>query len=72
MVLAMLAANGVASAFDHGYADYGRLLQAHVRWIASGHASAVDYDGLKRGRSGAVEIEHLSYDWMLNAQQPGR
>lgn len=39
-----------ALAFDHQYAAYGRLLAAHVQWSADGHASTVDYAGLKRER----------------------
>lgn len=48
---ATFLASGAASALDPGYADYGRLLGRHVHWIANGHASAVDYAGLKHERA---------------------
>jgi hypothetical protein len=51
LMLATLTAAGAASAFDHGYADFGRALQAHVHWTANGHSSVVDYAGLKRERA---------------------
>ncbi|HJO35124.1 MAG TPA: DUF547 domain-containing protein [Gammaproteobacteria bacterium] len=50
MMSALMTATA-ASAFDHAYANYDRLLVRHVRWIANGHASVVDYDGLKRQRT---------------------
>lgn len=37
-----------AAAFDHAYAAWGALLQKHVRYIADGDASRVDYAGMKR------------------------
>jgi len=37
-----------AAAFDHAYAAWGALLQRHVRYIANGDASRVDYAGMKR------------------------
>lgn len=37
-----------AGAFDHAYAAWGALLQKHVRYIANGDASRVDYAGMKR------------------------
>ncbi len=51
MVATLTTAAGTASAFDHGYADFGRALQAHVHWTANGHSSVVDYAGLKRERA---------------------
>ncbi|MEW6166851.1 MAG: DUF547 domain-containing protein [Pseudomonadota bacterium] len=50
MVISLTAA-GPVSAFDHSYAEFGRALQAHVRWTANGHSSVVDYAGLKRDRA---------------------
>lgn len=47
-MLSALLATSAASAFDHGYADYGAVLQANVRWSSGGHASTVDYVSLKR------------------------
>lgn len=46
MCVAMLT-SGTAGAFDHSYVAYSALLSAHVRWTAQGHASTVDYAGLK-------------------------
>ncbi|MFP5306394.1 MAG: DUF547 domain-containing protein [Gammaproteobacteria bacterium] len=73
---AALLAVGAASAFDHGYADYGRLLSAHVRWTASGHASVVDYDGLQREhaqlRAALAQwsaVEQGTFDGWTRAQQ---
>jgi hypothetical protein len=43
-----LLASSTTMAFDHSYADYSALLVRHVQWTAQGHASAVDYAGLKR------------------------
>ncbi len=43
-----LALSMTASAFDHRYPAYANLLQKHVHWSANGHASSVDYGGLKR------------------------
>ena len=40
-----------ALAFDHGHEAWNRLLSAHVRVTADGHASAVDYAGVKRDRT---------------------
>ena len=40
-----------AAAFDHGYAAWGALLEAHVRYIEDGHASRVDYAGMQRDRA---------------------
>ncbi|MCB1929116.1 MAG: DUF547 domain-containing protein [Rhodocyclaceae bacterium] len=37
-----------ALAFDHRHEAWNRLLSAHVRVSADGHASAVDYAGFKR------------------------
>ncbi len=45
---AMLVTANPATALDDDYTDYGVLLQKHVRWIANGNASAVDYAGLQR------------------------
>lgn len=46
-ILAMCVALPSA-AFDHAYAAWGALLQKHVRYIANGDASRVDYAGMKR------------------------
>jgi len=76
MMLATLTANGVASAFDHGYAGYGRLLDGYVRWTASGHASVVDYDGLRRDRPALTaalaefsQVAQAEFDGWTRAQQ---
>jgi len=37
-----------AAAFDHTYAAWDALLRKHVRYIANGDASRVDYAGMKR------------------------
>lgn len=47
---------GAAAAFDSAYAAYGALLERHVHWIADGHASVVDYDGLKRDSRALDEV----------------
>ena len=36
-----------AAAFDHAYAAWDALLRKHVRYIADGNASRVDYTGMK-------------------------
>lgn len=40
-----------AGAFDHGYAGWGALLKAHVRYLEGGHASRVDYAGMAHDRA---------------------
>lgn len=50
MMTGLMISNTVF-AFDHGYAAYGKLLEAHVRWSPGGHASTVDYAGLKRQKT---------------------
>ncbi len=39
------------AAFDHSHSTLHTLLQRHVVWINDGHASEVDYAGIKRERS---------------------
>lgn len=56
LLLAALLGAGSATAFDHGYADYGVLLQRHVQWSADGHASTVDYANLKRERAALAAV----------------
>ncbi|TJY55946.1 DUF547 domain-containing protein [Sinimarinibacterium sp. CAU 1509] len=51
MMTMALSASCAASAFDHAYSEYGELLSGHTHWVADGHASAVDYAGLKRDHS---------------------
>lgn len=41
----------VSSAYDPAQPGYASLLAKHVRWSADGHASTVDYAGLKRDRA---------------------
>lgn len=36
------------AALDHTHTKFNSLLQAHVTWIADGHASQVDYAAIKR------------------------
>ena len=38
------------AAFDHGHADWNRLLGKHVSWQPGGHESKVSYAGFKRDR----------------------
>jgi hypothetical protein len=45
-----------ALAFDHRYADYGRLLAEHVHWSADGHASTVDYAGLRQQKAALDDV----------------
>lgn len=45
-----------AVAFDHRYVEYEALLQRHVRWIADGHSTAVDYAGLKQDRMALASV----------------
>lgn len=47
-MLSALLATRAASAFDHGDADCGAVLQAHDRWSSGGHASTVDHVSLSR------------------------
>lgn len=47
-MMTSLTISSTVFAFDHGYAAYGKLLEAHVRWSPGGHASTVDYAALKR------------------------
>ncbi len=46
----LLPADGNA-AFDHNHTAFETLLQKHVVWINDGHASQVDYAGIKRDQS---------------------
>ena len=39
-----------AEGYDPQHADWTRLLNAHVRWTADGHASTADYAGFARDR----------------------
>lgn len=55
MAMTLIAATP-ALAFDHRYTEYEALLQRHVRWIADGHSSAVDYVGLKQNRAALGEV----------------
>ncbi len=75
-MIATLTATGTASAFDHGYVDYGRLLDAYVHWTAGGHASVVDYAGLKRERpalqaalDALSQVEQATFDAWSRPQQ---
>lgn len=76
LMIATLAVAGSASALDHSYGGYGRLLSEHVHWIASGHASVVDYDGLRRDRQGLTaaladfsKVTQPEFDGWARAQQ---
>lgn len=40
----------LAAGPDPLHAPFDTLLERHVHWLASGHATAVDYDGLQRDR----------------------
>lgn len=55
-VLLLLVSPFASAAFDHSYADYGRLLAKHVKWNAKGTASAVDYAGLKKDRAALGKV----------------
>ena len=46
-----LLAAQASAAFDHSHSTFGALLQRHVVWINDGHASEVDYAGIKREQS---------------------
>ncbi|HXZ49274.1 MAG TPA: DUF547 domain-containing protein [Usitatibacter sp.] len=50
-VLVLAAAPLPAAAFDHTYAAWNALLAKHVRYIANGVASRVDYAGMARDRA---------------------
>lgn len=52
-----LLVSGRALAFDHAYTEYSALLTRHVQWTAQGHASAVDYAGLKRESAPRLAVE---------------
>lgn len=47
----LLAAAHADAAFDHGHSELETLLRKHVVWINNGHASEIDYAGIKRDRS---------------------
>lgn len=76
LMIATLTAAGSASALDHSYDSYGRLLGQHVHWVASGHASVVDYDGLRRDRPALTtaladfsKVTQSEFDVWSRAQQ---
>lgn len=71
-----LLASSAAMAFDHSYADYSALLARHVRWTAQGHASAVDYAGLKSEQHQLASVQgklssigQREFDGWAHAQQ---
>lgn len=74
--LAMFLASAPAHAFDHGYATYSTLLNRYVHWLAGGHASRVDYAGLKSNRAALTAVlrdfsavPQASFDAWSRAQQ---
>jgi hypothetical protein len=51
MVAAALVSTGANAAFDQSHSKLDTLLGEHVVWIDNGHASQVDYAGIKRDPS---------------------
>ena len=52
LALAALTAAASGERFDHRHQALTDVLSGHVHWLASGHASGVDYAGLKRDPAG--------------------
>ena len=50
-LLILLCLNCIASEFDHSHNIYDKLLKRHVYWTNEGHASQVDYAGLKKDKA---------------------
>lgn len=59
-----------ARAYDHAQPAAARLLAAHVQWSADGHASTVDYAGLKRQRA-ALDAVLADYSAVREAEFAG-
>lgn len=51
LLLALAGALAHAQGFDHSYAAWDALLKKHVRWLADGKQSRVDYAGFARDRA---------------------
>ncbi len=51
VVLGLLCGAPARAEFDHGYAAWEALAKAHVRWLADGKQSRVDYAGFQRDRA---------------------
>jgi hypothetical protein len=51
MGIALAAASLSAWAFDHSHKAWDELLRKHVRYVAAGNASRVDYTGFARDRA---------------------
>ena len=49
-ILLLLSPGLSSAAFDHSHAQWDALTKKHVVWLASGHASQVDYSGFKTDR----------------------
>ena len=61
LALPLLAALPVRAAFDHSHAQWNALLVKHVRLIAGGNASQLDYAGIKAERATLdAYLAHLS------------
>ncbi len=52
----LLFASQAHAALDHQYSAFDALLSKHVKWNASGTASAVDYAGLKKERASLGKV----------------
>lgn len=50
LMLTVLSAMAAETSFDHRHPLLDGLLARHVHWVEAGHASVVDYAGLKRER----------------------
>ena len=49
--MAALAQNSTDQAFDHQYSDWNALLKKHVKWLADGKQSRVNYRGFAADRA---------------------
>jgi len=65
-----------AAAFDHSYAAWGALLGQHVRYLAGGDASRVDYAGMARDHAafkavldGFEKVPRAEFDAWTKPQQ---
>ncbi len=47
----LMLAGAAHAGFDHSHAQWDALLRQHVQWLPGGHATQVDYRGLKADRA---------------------
>ncbi len=76
MLAAIMLSTGAHAAFDQGHGKLTALLNQHVVWVSDGHASQIDYAGIKDDPSMLDEylsevaaVTQQQYDAFSKAQQ---